>query len=326
LATIVDLYQKYNNVTDWPALSHVVDGAWIKVTDGVGPAAVRADAYVAGCRSAGIRWGGYHFAEPGDARAQARAFVAELKRLGWAADDRHLVPVLDLENNSIPTASRAAFARAFLEEVHAELGVHVALYSSTSWLASLNPDSWPYDWDRTWAAEYSVNDGVRHVIVHYGGRVDAHQYTSAGSLPGVAGRVDLTWTADIGPLLAREDDMGYADDVMQWMQNERLGKLPAGHRFYGKNVGDMLLDATSYADDAATAAAAAKEAAEAVKADVAALRAELGAAVANAVQAYLAEHPLTVTASVDLPAVAKAVNDDADARDRDGDPTTGRVS
>lgn len=223
--TIIDLYQKYNTVTNWTALAGAVSGAWIKVSDGTGQALVHADAYVAGCTTHHIPWGPYHFAEVGDPRAQARVFVAESRRLGWAADEHHLVPVLDMERGEIPATQRAGWSRAFMEEVHAALaGARVGIYSSTSWLASLQPDSWPYDWDITWAAEYGPNDGQRHPIVHYTGRVDGHQYTSAGSVPGVSGRADLTWAANLNLLLAQGvSDMEIGDRFDVVLKDDKTG-------------------------------------------------------------------------------------------------------
>lgn len=201
MATGIDLYQRYNVVTDWDALEHQVDFAWIKVSDGGAQPVVHADAYVAACVARGILWGGYHFAEPGDPVSQALVFVAQLRRLGFSPDD-HLAPILDIENGGIPVAQRPSFVRAFLETVHAAFACRVGTYSSTSWLVQLDVDSMPYDWDITWAAEYGNNDGTRHAITHYRGRVDAHQYTSHGTVAGVSGWVDLSYTDDVQALKA----------------------------------------------------------------------------------------------------------------------------
>ncbi|MEU5259033.1 GH25 family lysozyme [Amycolatopsis sp. NPDC021455] len=195
MALVVDLYKRYNPVTSWSTLRAVVDAAYIKYSDGEGAAAVPADDYVAGCKSAGIPYGGYHFAQPGDPVRQADVFIGLYKRFGG-----QLAPALDLETAGMPVAARPAFARAFLERVHQSYP-KVALYASGSWLASLTPDTWPYDWDVTWCAEYGVNDGIRRSIRTYRGRVDLHQFTSAGTLPGTTGRVDLSYTADLPALL-----------------------------------------------------------------------------------------------------------------------------
>jgi GH25 family lysozyme M1 (1,4-beta-N-acetylmuramidase) len=202
VATGIDLYQRYNVVTDWDALAASVTFAWIKVSDGGDQPIVHADAYVAACAAREILWGGYHFAEPGDPVSQALVFVTQLRRLRFAPNGRYLAPILDIENGGIPVSQRRPFVRAFLETVHAAFGCRVGTYSSTSWLAQLDVDSMPYDWDITWAAEYGVNDGNRHPITHYAGRVDAHQYTSRGTVAGVSGWVDLSYAADVRVLEA----------------------------------------------------------------------------------------------------------------------------
>lgn len=206
----VDLYPRYNIVTDWVALARIIDFAWVKLTDGTAQPLVHADAYVAGCAAHGIPWGGYHFAEAGDPVVQADAFVAQLRRLvGW-----RLAPALDIESGDIPSSQRAAFARTFIERVRAAFDCRITLYSSTSWLTNyLNPDSWPYNWDITWAAEYGANDGYNHPIVHYSGRVDCHQYTSQGYVAGIAGACDLDYTADLSLITAKGDDMEPTDTV-----------------------------------------------------------------------------------------------------------------
>lgn len=203
----VDLYERYNTVTNWERLSGLISFAWLKVSDGDKRSIVTADGYVNNCLNNGIPWGPYHFAMPGHPVIQAEALLAEMVRLDWQPDDKHLIPALDLEQATIPMNQRIGLARVFLETVHAKTGGRVALYATTSWLAFLKPETWGYDWLVVWAAEWGPNDGTRHPIVHYDGRVTAHQYTSKGRLSGVTGFVDLDWTDDINALLATGDTM-----------------------------------------------------------------------------------------------------------------------
>lgn len=243
MATGIDLYQRYNVVTNWDALDNLIDFAWIKVSDGGDQPIVHADAYVAACVARGILWGGYHFAEPGDPVSQALVFVAQLRRLGFSPDGRHLAPILDIENGGIPVAQRPSFVRAFLETVHAAFACRVGTYSSTSWLAQLDVDSMPYDWDITWAAEYGNNDGTRHSIAHYRGRVDAHQYTSHGTVAGVSGWVDLSYAADVRALEAAAVS-GEADAEIVWGQ-QKLNALPQNPTtapVWKKRFADVVID------------------------------------------------------------------------------------
>lgn len=191
---IVDLYQRHNPVTDFRALARAVAAAYIKYSDGTGGTSTPADNYAARCRGVALPYGGYHFAEPGDPLAQACVFLDQYARLGGA-----LAPALDLESGDIPAGQRASFARAFLERVHRRYPL-VVLYASSSWLASLQPDNWPYQWDRTWVADYGNDDGTRHAVTRYRGRIDMHQYTSNGRVAGVSGAVDLDWTDDLDAL------------------------------------------------------------------------------------------------------------------------------
>jgi GH25 family lysozyme M1 (1,4-beta-N-acetylmuramidase) len=242
MATGIDLYQRYNVVTDWDALAHAVDFAWIKVSDGGSQPVIHADAYVTACVAREVLWGGYHFAEPGDPVSQALVFVAQLRRLGFSPDDHHLAPILDIENGGIPVTQRSPFVRAFLEAVHGAFDCRVGTYSSTSWLAQLDVDSMPYDWDITWAAEYGINDGARHPIAHYGGRVDAHQYTSHGTIAGVSGWVDLSYAADVRALEAAVS--GEADAEIVWGQ-QKLNALPQNPTtapVWHKRFADVVID------------------------------------------------------------------------------------
>lgn len=223
----VDLYERYNPVYDWEKLGEAISFAWVKGTDGVGRASWPADTYVRKLRAVGVPWGLYHFAEPGDPVAQAHAYLTELVRLGWQPDAQHLVPALDMESAGMPVALRGPFAWSWLETVHAELGNREALYASTSWLRTLNPDARPYDWDLTWAAEYSINDGQPHAIHGYAGRVDVHQYTSKGSVAGITGWVDRNRTANVQLLLANGSKSVSADvqvDKVQAITQAQIGR------------------------------------------------------------------------------------------------------
>lgn len=186
----IDLYQRYNLVSDWHLVA--ADGVrecYVKLTDGGGPAAVRGDAYVAGARAAGIQVGGYHFMEPTPTpEAQAEVFAAELRRLN-ALD---IAPALDLEAATIPTGSRADYAKRFLTHLQSTLNISkVALYASASWDAGLAPDTWGIPGLIDWVASYGSNTGGEQAISAYHGHVDVHQYTSAGHVPGITGAVDL---------------------------------------------------------------------------------------------------------------------------------------
>ena len=112
MARGVDIY-RYQTVTDYQTLARSVRYVWVKLTDGTGPAQVRGDRQVNGCRAAGIPVGGYHYAQKGDPIRQAHVFVAELRRLK-ALD---IAPALDLEAPFAPNAEARDFALTFLREI-----------------------------------------------------------------------------------------------------------------------------------------------------------------------------------------------------------------
>jgi len=150
----------------------------------------------AGATAAGLAFTAYHFARPdassGDAVAEADHFV-DVAQLGPGT----LRPVLDIERTGgLGPAALTTWALAWLDEVTARLGVRPMVYTS--------PNGWKVRFGDTTAiadAGYSVL-WVAHWKVAsptvpaddwsgYGWRF--WQYTDCGSVPGIAGCVDLDW-------------------------------------------------------------------------------------------------------------------------------------
>jgi lysozyme len=216
---VVDLYQRYQTVTNWAALAGAVGGAYIKYTDGLASASTTPDGYVAGCKKWGIPYGGYHFAEPGDAVRQADVFVAAYRRYGG-----DLAPALDLEASGIPAQQRSSFARTFINRVR-ESYPKAALYASTSWLAGLSPGLA----DLIWAAEYGNNDGTRHAITHFPGVVHMHQYTSNGRVAGISGLVDLDWTDDLSQFRLSGNSVAATGTALaDYYTEDSIMRIPSG--------------------------------------------------------------------------------------------------
>lgn len=183
----IDIY-RYQTVTDWAAVKrHGVGFVYVKGTDGGGPAQQRADGQVAGAKSVGLPVGLYHYAQlTPSPETQARVLAAEVARL----DARGMPPALDLELPHTPGPAARAFTRRFLLELR-QLGHPVVmLYANTSMLAGISADSLAVPGLRIWAANYGPNNGRRNPL-SYRGRVDIHQYTSVGRVPGILGDVDL---------------------------------------------------------------------------------------------------------------------------------------
>lgn len=200
----VDLYGKYNKVTDWDAVRAAgIEYAWVKLSDGNTD---RDDyGYVAGGRDVGIVMGGYHYAQPGDPVVQADRLIRRCEAEG-ALD---LAPALDLEDPFVPGPAAIQFAVRFLLRL-AERGHVPVLYANQAMLSVvLKPVRSALEAAgartlKVWGARYGANLTMP---------VDVHQYTSTGRVPGITGDVDrnrgpvlLNRTAPIN-ISQEEDDM-----------------------------------------------------------------------------------------------------------------------
>ncbi|MEV6905156.1 glycoside hydrolase family 25 protein [Amycolatopsis sp. NPDC051372] len=214
MALGIDIYRKFQTVTNWPAVKQ--DGVtfvYVKLSDGGGmPAGGRGDAEVRGAKSVGIPVGGYHFVQASPApEAQADILLGEVRRLG--ADG--CAPMLDLEDNpagsklpNIPDSQKRAFAVRFLNRV-AAAGFRPGVYLNNALAKKLRPDTWGVPGLVIWIARYGAKPDAA------AGRYDIHQYSSSGSIPGIsAGGVDLDESYTSNHLTATvEDDMPSLDEI-----------------------------------------------------------------------------------------------------------------
>lgn len=176
----------HNGPIDW---AHVTaEYAWCKVSEGTGNTDPTWPEHRAGARALGIPVGGYHFAQPGDPRQQARRFVALL----GPASGYDLLPVLDAEVAGID----ARWCDDFLREVEREIGATPIIYTS-----SLGP---PYVVNdarliryRLWCADYGAPAGRPRCKRPWA----VHQHSSTGRVPGVGGNVDLNVAPDLAAIL-----------------------------------------------------------------------------------------------------------------------------
>lgn len=207
MALGIDIYQKYQTVTDWAKVKGSgVTFVYIKGTDGGGLAPVRADTYVKGVKGIGLPVGLYHYAElTPSPEAQADVLTAEVRRLGASG----MPPALDLESPFAPNSAARAFAQRFLNRLRANGFSTVVLYANTSMLTGINADTLGVPGVKIWAANYGANDGTRHTY-SYKGHVDIHQYTSAGRVPGITGSIDMN--ESLNDVTNTEDTMS-ADDA-----------------------------------------------------------------------------------------------------------------
>lgn len=178
MAEGIDVYTKYQQVTDFYALARTRQFCYVKTSDG---GATRDTAsYGPRGRQAGVKMGGYHYAQPGSPEGQADLFITACES-GWLLD---LAPALDLEDPFTPGPDAADFAIRFLKRVRSK-GHRPCLYGNNAMLFGPN------------GIAAAVRAAVPDVLVwcaRYGGDpsgdYDVHQYSDKGTVSGVAGTVD----------------------------------------------------------------------------------------------------------------------------------------
>lgn len=301
----VDIY-RYQTVTDWHALAGAVSWAYVKLTDGAGPAVVRGDKQVNGCQSVNIPVGGYHYAQPGNPEQQAAVLLSEIRRLG-AVD---LAPALDLEAPFTPGSAAKDFGIRFCRAV-AEAGYRPAVYMSASWAGTMRPDQWGIPGLVIWVAAYGTNSGAAYdpkrtpatVTRYYAGRYDIHQYTSTGRVAGISGVVDVNE--------ALTDTHNTQERDMQADERDWLYRLYVAHMV--TKDAPKRPDHDSPNETVHEALWANRDGIEDAQKLISDLQVGMQAAVRDAVLTYFAENPPQVQA-IDYAAIAKAVNDDAARR------------
>jgi GH25 family lysozyme M1 (1,4-beta-N-acetylmuramidase) len=145
-------------------------------------------------KAAGLWTGAYHFARPGsnanDAKLEA-AYFASAMNLGVG----DLIPALDLEDSGgLSVAALQAWVTSFLGEVYTRVGVRPMIYTSPAFWKKYMGDSRALadaGYKTLWVAHWGVTMPTIPAA-NWGGRGWTFwQYSSTGTVPGIAGRVDL---------------------------------------------------------------------------------------------------------------------------------------
>ncbi|HEV7604808.1 MAG TPA: glycoside hydrolase family 25 protein, partial [Candidatus Limnocylindrales bacterium] len=149
----------------------------------------------ANARSAGLKVGAYHFATPtaaaGDAIAQADYFLAAATPVKG-----DMLPVLDLERSgSLTPPVLTAWVQAYVGRIYQRIGVRALIYVSPNfWTNSMADTSWfaVNGFNILWIAHWTAATAPLVPAANWAGKGWTFwQYTSSGSVPGIAGRVDL---------------------------------------------------------------------------------------------------------------------------------------
>jgi lysozyme len=166
------------------------DFVFIKATEGTGYTSSEANAQYQAAVARGHGVGVYHFADTGDATAQANYFV---QHIGGYVGKAMLA--LDWEGNAV--AQGPGWAKTFLDRVYALTGVRPVIYMSASVIDE-------YDWTAVragdyglWMASYGANQ-IREGYsapaapgVKFWGSPILYQYGSQERLPGYASNLDV---------------------------------------------------------------------------------------------------------------------------------------
>ena len=175
--TVIDVSSHQGSI-NWAAVKGI-DGVLIRLGyRGYGHGTLEIDkqflANTRGCISNGIHFGVYWFTTAISA-AEGKAEADFVLNKNGRSDQ-------------LGRAARTAAVKAFCERI-ADAGYTAGIYASESWFKSqLDMTQLPY---RIWCAKYSSSKPT------YPAEMDAWQYTSSGTVPGIIGKVDHShWYAD----------------------------------------------------------------------------------------------------------------------------------
>lgn len=173
---------------DWPKVAGGgISFCYVKATDGVAFSDVRFVANYGGSKGAGLLTGAYHFLRPElNAEQQAESFLHLLPQLSIG----ELPPVLDVELAGGANASTIIDAvQTWVEAVENVLLRRPIIYTLASFWNSALGATRQFDDYFFWIADYGARLTPRLPI----GRADYEfwQFSETGSVPGIAGKVDL---------------------------------------------------------------------------------------------------------------------------------------
>jgi GH25 family lysozyme M1 (1,4-beta-N-acetylmuramidase) len=187
----------WQGAINWGAARNAgIQFAWIKATEGTSYEDSRFNSNYVGAYNAGVIRGAYHFARPNVSSGGAQANFFASNGGAWSRDNLTLPGVLDIEHNPYgsmcygkSTTQMRNWIADFYNTYKARTGRDVVIYTTASWwntctgrwtgMYSKAP-LWVAHW--TSASSPSIPSGFPTWTVW--------QYTSTGSVSGVAGNVD----------------------------------------------------------------------------------------------------------------------------------------
>jgi GH25 family lysozyme M1 (1,4-beta-N-acetylmuramidase) len=178
----------YQGTIDWARVKTAgVKYAFIRVSDGLATIDTKFDTYWAQSRANGIIHGAYQFFRPNqDPIAQADLF---LEKIGNTIADDDLPPVLDVEAaNGMTPAQIASKAKQWLDHVEAALGIKPIIYTGFYfWRDQVGAPAYGAQYP-LWHAQYT-SAACPNISAPWTAWA-FWQYTSTGTVDGIAGNVD----------------------------------------------------------------------------------------------------------------------------------------
>ena len=186
--------------------------AFIKATEGTGPANRHYESDIHNARAAGIVTGSYHMARPAmEPTQQAHAFADRLQSVGGP----QLPPVLDLEyEEDLDPAELAEWTQIFLDTLTERTGRTPIIYTYRNFWIEKMANTTRFAEYPLWLAEYGVSQPTLPVI---GGWSEwlFWQRAETGRVPGFVDNVDLNvfagtrgdldaWSGPVAPVPAPE--------------------------------------------------------------------------------------------------------------------------
>jgi GH25 family lysozyme M1 (1,4-beta-N-acetylmuramidase) len=194
---VADYQHPHGAAIDWSQVAAAgYKFAFIKATEGDYYANPYYASDLAQAKAAGLYATGYHFAIPNlsDGASQADYALADG---GYAPDGRTLPLALDIEYNpygsecyGLSPAQMVSWLSAFTAEVQRITSQRPIIYTTADWWDTCTGDSAAFGSDSLWVAAYrSGNPPIPAGWSNW----TFWQYTSRGSVPGITGKVDVSY-------------------------------------------------------------------------------------------------------------------------------------
>ena len=187
----IDVSSFQGNSIAWHSVAAAgISFAYIRAADGDGVGDQDFALNWHGATGAGITPGAYLFFEPSeDPVAQANKLVSQLRSVGFTHGD--LMPAIDVETmGGEPQSVVVANLRTVVDLVGAAIGSLPAIYCSPAWWNG-NINSSAFTLAPLWVANWFVS-APQVPANNWGGTGwQVWQFSDAGSIPGIPGRVDL---------------------------------------------------------------------------------------------------------------------------------------